>query len=810
MVLPIVMAGGEGVRLRPLTVTRPKPMLPVVNRPILWHVLSLLRRNGYKRAKVTLHYLAESIEEYFKYRSPGVELEYSVEERALGTAGGIKLLEDSIGETFLVVSGDLITDYDLRGLVEFHRKSGALATMALSRVKNPTEYGIVITDEDGRITRFLEKPGWSEVFSDLVNAGIYVMEPEVLRYIPRGRQFDFSKDLFPLLLEKGEPIYGFPMSGFWRDVGLPHHYLNVQFELLDGKAKLEIPGRFRDGIWFGEGVEVDPDAELIPPCVIDDYVKIGAGSKIGPYAIIGRDTIIGSEVVVERSVVYEKAYLDTNSRATGCIIGSEVLMKSRARVLEGSVIGDGCHLGVGSEVSMGVKVWPGKVIEAGSILKENLIRGIAWRKSLFSRMGIVGLANVELVPETTAKLGASFSTILRKKGKIATGRDAHRSSRMLKRSFIGGSLSAGADVYDLKVSPLPMLRRAVRELKRDGGAYFTLNGNNMRIVLVDEKGFDIDERREKELEASFFRDVIRRVDSEEVGDIYYPARPFDGYLNALLELSDAELLRKARPRVVVDYAGGTTSLVAPKLLSSLGFRVIAVEGGESLSEVVRGTSSLAGFSLSGCGELLRIVDDEGYGLTGDEALAVMIEAMLNLEGGDVAVTATASTVLDELVESHGYSVERVKLKPRYLMEACEGRCGFGGNEAGGYIVSKAHPFPDAILSMVKLTEYLVKSGERIGRIRRRVYRPKTAKDKLRVPMEERGFIVKQLLIELGEERMETVEGLKFRSGSGWVLILPVPNEPYFELIAEAEDVSEARRMIREFKSRISGLLSNPP
>ena len=206
----VVMAGGKGTRLRPLTCDRPKPMVPVVNRPMLEHVIDLLRLHGFCDIIATLYYMPEVIQDYFGGGDRfGVRMHYAIEDTPLGTAGSVKACERYLDSTFLVISGDALTDIDLSAAVEFHKAKGAIATIVLTHVTSPLEYGVVITDDDGRITRFLEKPSWSEVFSDTVNTGIYVLEPEALRLFGAGQNFDFSKNLFPMILKKGLPLFGY-------------------------------------------------------------------------------------------------------------------------------------------------------------------------------------------------------------------------------------------------------------------------------------------------------------------------------------------------------------------------------------------------------------------------------------------------------------------------------------------------------------------------------------------------------------------------------------------------------------------------
>src|SRR6266536_2536633 len=257
----VVMAGGEGTRLRPLTSNQPKPMVPVVGKPCMEHIVELLRGHGMEDVIVTVAFLPQAIRSYFgDGESLGVNIEYSVEESPLGTAGSVRLASGKLDDTFVVISGDALTDVNLQGIVDFHREKGAAVTIGLKSVENPLEFGIVVTDDEGRIERFLEKPSWGQVFSDTINTGIYVLEPEVLRHVPTDRPYDFSKELFPLLLEMGRPLYGFVFDGYWQDIGNLDQYRQANYDALDARVRLNIAGiQLRGNIWIGDGVELELD-----------------------------------------------------------------------------------------------------------------------------------------------------------------------------------------------------------------------------------------------------------------------------------------------------------------------------------------------------------------------------------------------------------------------------------------------------------------------------------------------------------------------------------------------------------------------
>src|SRR5580765_2911859 len=260
----VIMAGGEGSRLRPLTSNQPKPMMPLVNLPMMEHIVGLLRRHNFEEIVVTLAFMPNAIRTYFGDGSEfGVRMVYATEEQPLGTAGSVRNAMDELDERFLVISGDVLTDIDLGKIVSFHDERKALATIGLVAVENPLEFGIVITREDGSIERFLEKPGWGQVFSDTINTGIFVLEPDVFDYIPAGQPVDFSSEVFPKLLADEQPLYGAVSAGYWEDVGTLEAYVRAHKDALDGRVALDIPGfRLEHGVWLGEGAELHPDATV--------------------------------------------------------------------------------------------------------------------------------------------------------------------------------------------------------------------------------------------------------------------------------------------------------------------------------------------------------------------------------------------------------------------------------------------------------------------------------------------------------------------------------------------------------------------
>ena len=319
----VIMAGGEGSRLRPLTSLRPKPMVPIVNQPVMEHIIGLVKHHGIDQVVATLAFMPAVIQDYFGAGEEwGVEIRYAVEESPLGTAGSVKnaahLLDSD--EPFVVISGDALTDIDLTELARFHKEKGAAVTIALKRVPDPLDFGVVITDESGRIERFLEKPTWGQVFSDTINTGIYIVEPWVLDYIPEGVSFDFSADLFPKLMADDHPLYGLAVEGYWCDVGSRESYLEVHRDILNGKSKTFVPGvHAREGLWVGESAKIHATATLGTGVVIGENVTVRADAVIGDYTVIDDNCVVGQGVTLTHSVVWGDTFIGKGAQVSTCV-----------------------------------------------------------------------------------------------------------------------------------------------------------------------------------------------------------------------------------------------------------------------------------------------------------------------------------------------------------------------------------------------------------------------------------------------------------------------------------------------------------
>lgn len=417
----VIMAGGEGTRLRPLTCNRPKPMVPLANKPVMEHIVELLKKHGFEEVAVTLQYMPDLVRDYFNDGTDfGVKMRYYVEQFPLGTAGSVKNAEDFLDETFIVISGDALTDIDLGKALEFHKSKGSIATLVLKKVDIPLEYGVVVTDDDGRITRFLEKPSWGEVFSDTVNTGIYILSPKVLGYFKKNEMFDFSKDLFPMILKDKLPMYGFVTEDYWCDIGDLGAYVQAHQDIMNGLVKTSISGtQTSPGVWVDEGAEIDEKVSIEAPCIIGKNCRIKNGAILGKYTVLGDDCIISERAGIKRSIVWKKCLIDKNVQLRGSVVCSKVHMRNDVSAFENSIIGDDTIVRENAVIKPNIKIWPNKLIDQCTEVNSNLVWGSKFTRSIFGNRGIAGEINIDITPEYASKLGAAYGAV--NKGKARLG-----------------------------------------------------------------------------------------------------------------------------------------------------------------------------------------------------------------------------------------------------------------------------------------------------------------------------------------------------------------------------------------------------
>lgn len=825
----VVMAGGEGTRLRPMTSSMPKPLLPVVNKPIMEHVLNLLKRHGFTETVVTVQFLASLVRNYFgDGEDLGMTLVYATEERPLGTAGSVKNAEQELRDgTFLVISGDALTDIDLTDLVRFHREKSALVTVCLKRVPDPLEFGITIIDDDGRVERFLEKPTWGQVFSDTVNTGIYVMEPAVFDHVAAGEVVDWSGDVFPALLKEGSPIYGYVADGYWEDVGTHDSYLKAQADVLTGNVDVVVDGfELSPGVWVGEGAEVDPDAALSGPLFIGDYAKVEMGAELREHTVVGSNVVVRSGAFLHRAVIHDNVFIGPHTNLRGCVIGKNTDVMRSARIEEGAVIGDECVVEEEAIVSAGVKVYPFKTIEAGAVVNDSVIWESRGHRSLFGPRGVSGIVNVEITPELVVRLASAYATTLKKGSTVTTSRDVSRAARTFKRAIISALNASAIDVRDLEVAPAPVTRLETSRGTAGGVMVRTTPGHaeSVDILFLDERGADLSASARRKLERVFSRQEFRRAFPGEIGDLAYPPRSIDDYAQELCRCVDVSGVGEAGLKIVVDTAGGAAALVLPTLLSRVAVEVLTVNNRldeasptetpaekdaalARLGELVSSSRAAFGVHFDPVGERISLVDETGSPIDDERALLVVIDLVAaERKGGRVALPVTGTRVAEDVARFHGVEVQWTTTSPDDLTRAAESEgLIFAGDGRGGFVVPEFSSAVDANAAFLRLIGLVARTQLTLSRIDARIPRAHLVRRDVPTPWAAKGMVMRSVVEAAGSRHLDTTDGVRVVEQDGrWALVLPDPSEPVTHVWAEGPDAESTAALLAEWAAVVEG------
>ncbi|NJP06705.1 MAG: NDP-sugar synthase [Chloroflexaceae bacterium] len=365
----VILVGGLGTRLRPLTCNTPKPMIPLANRPFIEHMLLRLQEQGIEEVILAVRYLADQFRETLGDGSRlGLRVHVMEEAEPMGTAGAVKNVEHMLdGDTF-IFNGDILTDLDLRAMLAFHQSKGSKTTIALTPVDDPTQFGLVEMNTENRVQRFLEKPRAEDVRTNLINAGTYIIHADMFRYVPPNQHYMFERGLFPVLLQTGDPMFGYPTRNYWTDIGRPHNYLEVNHDILIGRIQVPFPGReVRNRIWIDGETQIDDDVQLVGPLVIGAGVHIARGANIIGPTVIGARCHIGPNVTIEDAVLWEENRLEEGVSLRRCVLGRGNTVKSGTVITDGAIVSDHCQIGAENRLERGIRLWPESVIQDQSI-----------------------------------------------------------------------------------------------------------------------------------------------------------------------------------------------------------------------------------------------------------------------------------------------------------------------------------------------------------------------------------------------------------------------------------------------------------
>ena len=821
----VIMAGGEGTRLRPVTCGIPKPMVPVLNKPVMEYTIELLKKHNITDIAATLAYFPAVITDYFGDGEDfGVKLRYYIEHTPLGTGGSVKNAEDFLDDTFIIISGDALTDIDLDKALEFHRLKESKATLVLKKVSIPLEYGVVITDENGKITSFMEKPSWGEVFSDTINTGIYILEPEVLDYYKKGENFDFSKDLFPKLLRDNVPMYGYVTRDYWNDIGDLKVYKEVNFDILMRKVKTDIKYReLSEGIWVGENTEIPDNCALKAPLFIGSNCKLKSRAIIEA-AIIGNDTEIGEATSIKKSIIWKNCKIGRNVQCRGSVLCSGVTVKNGVHLFENTVLGSNTTLETGVIVKPDIKIWPEKVIETDAVVTQNLVWGTKATKTLFGYRDISGDVNVNLTPEFASRLGSAFGSMLKESSRVIVSSDGSNAAEIIREALISGVLSTGIGVISIENAVMPIMRFAVRFYKGEGGVHIWKDyseENKVHLEFSNNQGINIDRAAERKIENNFVREDFKRCNADRIKDIVRVGNFTDYYIqNGSNILKHSDKIKDSNMKLVVGSTSEQVSNLASSYLRNLGCSVEADTFDKEhkhtgmanrakaynsrIAELTVKHGACMGVVLNEDGENVVLIDHKGRILDKDKQLA--LTSLIILKTGmdkRLIIQHTASRVIEKMAECYNIEVVRTKNTPAAIMkEMFEHKVGME-ECLFQYILNF-----DGIWGIGSLLDFMAANSVILYGLVNELPHFYMEKNEVKCDWQHKGRVIREIIEENKNREIELFEGVRINSENGWVLILPDSERPVCNIYAEGVSEEYAKELAAEFTERIKTIVSD--
>lgn len=822
----IVMAGGFGTRIQPLTHSIPKPMLPILNRPMMEHTIVKLKEAGITEFIVILYFKPDVIMNYFKDGSQfGINIAYVVPDDDYGTAGAVKKAQMYIGdENFIVISGDLVTDFDFKKIFYHHQIKKSKLSITLTTVDNPLEFGVVVADEDGRIQRFIEKPSWGEAICNTINTGIYIIEPEILDYIPKNENFDFAKDLFPLLLREGIELMAGFVEGYWRDVGNPESYREVHEDIFNNKIALKSHGHtiyYPDGTLISENNKsFDKSIDIIGSVVIGKNVTIEKGCKLKNVSI-GDNVIIKQNSEIENSVIWKNVTIGSNAKFDGCIICDNNQIGKSVTAKSGMVLAESCKIGGLVTINKDITIWPYKVIEKSHVVSSNMVFGNRYKNSIFEYGTVIGQSNVELSCVMATKLAEAFATQLPVGSNVIVSRDYNPGSRMLKRAIVGGLLSAGVNVIDYNIIALSVMRYSIQShCALAGGIHVNqfLNDPTRSVIsFFDHHAHQINHEISKKIEKTFLNESFRRVDASKIAQIIESNNEteYEEYKNRVVSLLENSLRKGLEYRIAVDMMHGTASSVFPKMLNQIGIDHILFnpyqeeqkqcnikQFHKDFQKVIEALKIDVGFMIYPDGQTFEIVCDRGTVLTGQTSLYTVL-ALLNIEAKaerrikHVFLPVSTSDIVrfDHLNIVYGrycdLTTEEMKVYDLIAVE--DGTIAF----------TEFSVHPDAMYAALKILSIIMQHHVRISELVNSF--PNYYYHTFKIPCIHtmKGKMMRKFLDLAKHKGYSTLDGIKiWLDTDDWILMVPDQHDQHLNLTIQAINPIRGIRLYKTYRAKI--------
>ena len=756
-------------------------------------------------------------------------MQYLRAEADFGTAGSVRNAKTFLDQRFLIVSGDVFTDFDLSAAVRFHQEKKAKATIVLTHASNPLQYGVVLTDDDGKISRFLEKPSWGEVFSDTINTGIYILEPEVLDLIPPKEEFDFSKNLFPILLEQDMGLYGYIAEGYWRDVGNLNEYQDAHSDALRGLVKVNIPGEHRGNVHVGANGRIDTDLKNLSGIVV-----LGKNTHIHSDVMIA-NSVIGDNCEIQRGsiirncVIWNGTKIGTNVEMSTDVIGSECTIGDDVVISENVFMSDHCLIGKRSRLSANIKLWPEKMVEEGAVVTRSLVWEDRWLRELFREARVSGVSNVEMNPEFAAKLGAAFGSFVGSGSTVVTSRDSDNVSRMINRAFMCGLMSSGVHCADLRAVSIPIVRHELRSATERGGIHVRKSPHDKNltdIIFFDADGKDLPSGKSKSVERLFFGEDFTRSSHDAVGSIKFPERSTESYVERCYATLNVQAIRSAGIKLVIDYSNGIASTIFPNILGNLNVHAVSLnayldsqkltrsrelteQSIRELSHVVTSLQYDVGCTLDPGAEKMFVVDERGKAIDNDRMLTLMTKLVVlaHPDTKKIAIPISASAEIDILAEDFGLTAVKTRDSHLALMEAASNKqIRFVGGTKGGFIFNEFLFASDGMYSVAKLLECLALTKKRLGELDSETPRLNLVKRDIPCGWNIKGQVMRYLMKDTERMPRELIDGVKVfprpRDRLTSVLLNPDRTRPVFHINAESSDGNLALQLANEYEAKL--------
>lgn len=824
----VVMAGGFGTRIQPLTNSRPKPMLPIMNKPMMEHTMMMLKDLGITEFIVLLYFKPEIIQDYFKDGSDfGINIRYVIPDDDYGTAGAVKFAQEYIGnENFIIISGDLVTDFDFKKLFKFHKENNSKLSIGLTSVENPLQFGVVIANEDNVIEKFLEKPSWGEVFSDTINTGIYIVESEILEYIPKDESFDFAKDLFPVLMEKNIELMGYSLKGYWRDVGNPQSYREVHEDIFSSKVKFKFSGKkkkYLDGVLYTQGKnKIDKSVEIIGTVILGENVTIKKNVKLAN-TVIGKNVTIESSCKIKNSVFWEDITVRNNLLLDNSVICNHNFIDRNVTATAGLILAENCEVGELTRFDKDVIIWPNKKIEPASIVTNNLILGSKYKNSIFEDGSVYGKSNIELSCEMAIKLGESFGAQLPVHSTVLAGRDHDKNSQMIKRAFLGGLVSSGINILDLKETPPSALRFTLaHDSNLIAGVHFKRclsDAASSEITFFNDESMRIHSESAKSIEKTFFSEKFRRVDFNAIGRIRDSVHQMEciNYKQAIMDKIDHKIMKHENFKVVIDLMHGTTIDVFTKIINFIGIEHITLnsyydgkrlsnisllekKSQSDVSNIVKCLNYNMGFLIYPNAQQLVLVAENGVVLSKVKALYAVLE-LLNLDAMNEKKKVFLPTWAPDIryfknliIERGKYSdFEIGKLKEYDLIATVD----------GNFVFTEFSYTRDAIYASLKimelLSQYKIDLSILVTSLNDFYYK----QFKIACPQKLKGKMMRKFLQYAKGKKSSSKVGVKiWEAKNDWVLMIPDQYSEHLNLYIQAENDEKGELLYNKYLQMI--------